>query len=198
MDNLNVIPHKHTIRSKDRIERNGYMPKVLWFTGLSGSGKSTLANEVEKYLFAKGFSTYILDGDNVRKGLNVDLTFSDIDRIENIRRISHVASLFVDAGVFVLTAFISPFKEDRDRAKSILGEENFLEIFIDTPFEECEKRDVKGLYKKARAGDLKNFTGLDSPFEPPESPNVHIKTAGKTVNESFEEILQALDLQKVI
>lgn len=198
MDNLNVIPHKHTIRSEDRIERNGYMPKVLWFTGLSGSGKSTLANEVEKYLFAKGFSTYILDGDNVRKGLNVDLTFSDIDRIENIRRISHVASLFVDAGVFVLTAFISPFKEDRDRAKSILGEENFLEIFIDTPFEECEKRDVKGLYKKARTGDLKNFTGLDSPFEPPESPNVHIKTAGKTVNESFEEILQALDLQKVI
>jgi len=198
MSNPNIIPHKHSIGNEDRIAKLGYSPKVLWFIGLSGSGKSTLASEVEKYLFDNGFSTYILDGDNIRKGLNEDLSFSDKDRVENIRRISHVASLFIDAGVFILTAFISPFKQDREKAKSILGEDNFIEIFVDTPIEECEKRDVKGLYKKARAGEIKNFTGLDSPFQIPDMPDIHIKTEGKSINESTGELIAALKFKGII
>lgn len=173
----------------DRIAKNGHQPKLLWFTGLSGSGKSTLASELEAYLHREGFQTYILDGDNVRSGLNKDLDFTEASRKENIRRIAEVARLFVDAGVIVMTAFISPFKSDRSMAKALVGEAHFVEIFIDTPLEECERRDVKGLYAKARAGKIPNFTGIDSPFERPEQPDVHILTEGKTVQESLNEII---------
>lgn len=186
----NIIPHRHTITHSDRTVRNGYEPKLVWFTGLSGSGKSTLASAFEKYLFDKGFQTYILDGDNVRSGLNSDLDFSDNSRRENIRRIAEVSRLFLDAGVVVLTAFISPFREDRQQAKDLVGESNFIEVFVDTPLEICEQRDVKGLYAKARAGKIANFTGIDSPFERPTSPDVHILTAGKSVEESLQELIQ--------
>jgi len=189
MDNPNVIPHNHSVSQKERIEKRGYEPKVLWFTGLSGSGKSTLANELEKHLFGKGYGTYILDGDNIRKGLNSDLTFSDKDRVENIRRISHVSNLLLDAGIFVLSAFISPFKEDRTKAKNIVGEANFLEVFVDTPLEECERRDVKGLYKKARAGEIKNMTGISAPYEAPDNPDIEIKTENETIEDSVKRIV---------
>jgi len=198
MRDPNVIPHQHAIKQEDRTKKYGYQAKLLWFTGLSGSGKSTLASELEKILFTQELHTYILDGDNVRSGLNIDLTFSSEDRVENIRRIAEVSKLFLDAGVMVLTAFISPFEEDREKAKNVVGEDNFLEIFVDTPFEVCESRDVKGLYKKARAGEIKNFTGLDSPFEPPKKPDIHLKTDGKAVKESLGELLEALKSKKVI
>lgn len=185
----NIIPHDHVIKLSDRISKNGYSPKLIWFTGLSGSGKSTLAGALETYLFKQDFQTYILDGDNVRSGLNQDLDFSDASRKENIRRIAEVSHLFVDAGVVVLTAFISPFKEDRQQAKELVGAENFIEVFVDTPLEVCEKRDVKGLYAKARAGKIPNFTGIDSPFERPMSPDVHVETEGKTIEESLKELI---------
>lgn len=188
----NIIPHKHTITLKDRVDRNGYAPKLIWFTGLSGSGKSTLASALESHLHNEKFNTYILDGDNVRSGLNSDLDFSDESRRENIRRISEVSKLFVDAGIVVLTAFISPFREDRATAKRLVGSENFIEVFVDTPLEECEKRDVKGLYAKARAGKIKNFTGIDSPFEAPENPDVHIETAGQSVEESLQMLIDKI------
>lgn len=188
----NIIPHDHAIKLEDRIRKNGYAPKLIWFTGLSGSGKSTLAGAFEVYLFQHDFQTYILDGDNVRSGLNKDLDFSDESRKENIRRIAEVSKLFVDAGVVVLTAFISPFKEDRQQARELVGAENFVEVFVDTPLEVCEQRDVKGLYAKARAGKIPNFTGIDSPFERPESPDVHIKTAGKNVEESVKELIDQI------
>ncbi|REE01649.1 adenylyl-sulfate kinase [Marinoscillum furvescens] len=190
--NENIIPHQHTITLEDRVKKNGYRPKLLWFTGLSGSGKSTLASALETYLHQNGFQTYILDGDNVRSGLNKDLDFSDDSRKENIRRISEVSKLFVDAGLIVLTAFISPFREDRATARSLVGDENFIEVFVDTPLEECEKRDVKGLYAKARAGKIPNFTGIDSPFERPENPEVHIETVGLTVEESLNVLLEKI------
>jgi adenylylsulfate kinase len=188
----NIIPHNHTIKQADRIAKNGYKPMLLWFTGLSGSGKSTLASALETYLFNSNYSTYILDGDNVRSGLNQDLDFGDEGRRENIRRISEVSKLFVDAGLIVLTAFISPFKEDRETAKKLVGDINFIEIFIDTPLSVCEARDVKGLYAKARAGKIPNFTGISSPFERPENPDIHVETAGKSVDESLQEIIDQL------
>ena len=154
----NIIPHNHTIKLENRIQKNGYAPKLIWFTGLSGSGKSTLASAFETHLFNLNFHTYILDGDNVRSGLNQDLDFSDASRVENIRRIAEVSKLFVDAGVVVLTAFISPFRADRAQARKLVGAENFIEVFVDTPLEICEQRDVKGLYAKARAGKIPNFT----------------------------------------
>lgn len=188
----NIIPHNHTIKQADRINKLGYTPKLIWFTGLSGSGKSTLASALEVQLFNLNFNTYILDGDNVRSGLNKDLDFTDLSRVENIRRISEVSKLFVDAGIVVLTAFISPFKQDRLQAKDLVGEENFIEVFIDTPIEICEQRDVKGLYAKARAGKIANFTGIDSPFERPENPDAHIKTAGKAIEESLKELIEII------
>lgn len=188
----NIIPHDHQIKLADRIRKNGYSPKLIWFVGLSGSGKSTLASAFETHLFNEGLNTYILDGDNVRSGLNRDLDFSDASRKENIRRISEVSKLFVDAGVIVLTAFISPFKEDREQARNLVGRDQFIEVFVDTPLEICEQRDVKGLYAKARAGKIANFTGIDSPFERPESPDVHLKTAGKSVEESLKEIIEQI------
>ena len=168
------------------------LPKVLWFTGLSGSGKSTIANLVEKRLHAAGKHTFLLDGDNVRHGLNKDLGFTEADRIENIRRIGEVARLMTDAGLIVLTAFISPFRAEREMVRSLMVEGEFAEIFVDTPLEVAEQRDVKGLYKKARAGELKNFTGIDSPYEPPQSPDIHIDTTTLSPEEAAELIVEKL------
>lgn len=183
-----IIPHSHTISKGDRVEKNDFQPKVLWFTGLSGSGKSTLASALEVYFHQLGYATYLLDGDNIRQGLNKDLDFSDESRKENIRRIAEVAKLFNDAGVLVLSAFISPFESDRASAREIIGEDNFLEIHVDCPLDVCEQRDVKGLYKKARAGEIKDFTGISSPFEIPRNPAIRVDT----VEFSLEECLQIL------
>ena len=172
----NIVWHAHHVTKEERIARNAQSPCILWFTGLSGSGKSTIANAVESLLFEQGRLTYLLDGDNVRHGLNRDLGFDDEARIENIRRIGEVSKLFVDAGMIVLTAFISPFQEDRDRVRALVGAGEFIEVFIDTPLDVCESRDPKGLYKKARAGEIPHFTGIDSPYEAPVNPEVHVKT----------------------
>lgn len=170
--------------------QKGQMPKLLWFTGLSGSGKSTIANLVEKKLYALGRHSFLLDGDNVRHGLNKDLGFTDSDRIENIRRVGEVAKLMTDAGLIVLTAFISPFRAERDMARRMMPAGDFIEIFVDTPLEEAEKRDVKGLYKKARSGTLKNFTGIDSPYERPIAPEIHIDTTRMSPEQAAEMIVE--------
>lgn len=188
-----IIPHSHTITKNDRVSKNGHQAKVLWFTGLSGSGKSTLASALELHLHNQGFNTYILDGDNIRSGLNNDLDFSDSSRQENIRRISEVAKLFVDAGVIVLTAFISPFRSDRQAARDLVGEENFIEIHVDCPLEVCEERDVKGLYKKARAGEIKFFTGISSPFEKPENPDIIVNTAENKLEDCLAELIEKIE-----
>ena len=167
-------------------------PAVLWFTGLSGSGKSTIANLVEKKLHRMNRHTFLLDGDNVRHGLNKDLGFTEADRIENIRRVGEVAKLMTDAGLIVITAFISPFKVERDMVRSMLPAGEFVEIFVDTPLAEAEKRDVKGLYKKARAGQLKNFTGIDSPYEAPEEPEVRVDTTALSPDEAADLIVDRL------
>jgi adenylylsulfate kinase len=194
----NIVWHNQTVSSKQKQEHKGHKPVLLWYTGLSGSGKSTIANAVEAKLFELGCHTYLLDGDNVRMGLNKGLTFSDEDRVENIRRISEVAKLFVDAGLIVSTAFISPFKADRAQAREIMAEGEFIEVFIDTPIEVCESRDPKGLYKKARAGEIPNFTGISSAFDEPESPELHIKTAEYSIEQCAEQIVQYLTSKKVI
>jgi adenylylsulfate kinase len=162
----NLYKYAYRINKQKRIEKNGHQSPVIWFTGLSGSGKSTLANSLESYLFENGYKTYVLDADNVRMGLNRDLGFSDVDRKENIRRISEVANLFSDSGTLTLTAFISPFKEDRQIARDIIGD-GFIEVYVKADLSVCEKRDPKGLYKKARLGEIKDFTGISSPFESP-------------------------------
>jgi bifunctional enzyme CysN/CysC len=167
-------------------------PRVLWFTGLSGSGKSTIANEVEKSLNLMNRHTFLLDGDNVRHGLNKDLGFTEADRIENIRRVGEVAKLMADAGLIVLTAFISPFRAERDMVRSMLPEGEFIEIFVDTPLEVAEARDVKGLYKKARSGALKNFTGIDSPYEAPLAPEIRVNTVEMTAAEAAEYIIRQI------
>jgi adenylyl-sulfate kinase len=170
----------------------GQKPKLIWFTGLSGSGKSTLAVQLEAALHARGFKTYLLDGDNIRSGLNKDLSFTDDARVENIRRISEVCKLFLDAGVVLLSAFISPFQADREQVKSIVGEDNYIEVFVDAPLEVCEQRDVKGLYKKARAGEVKNFTGISSPYEKPTKPDVVIATDKMSVEQSIETLMKQI------
>jgi len=180
------------VHKESRATQKHQKAKILWFTGLSGSGKSTIANLVEKKLHAIGKHTYLLDGDNVRHGLNKDLGFTDADRVENIRRVGEVSSLMVDAGLIVLTALISPFKAERRMVRSMVGEGEFIEIFVDTPLEVCEARDVKGLYKKARAGDLKNFTGIDSPYEIPENAEIHVNTVDNTADEAAEYIAEQL------
>src|SRR6185436_6069473 len=175
-----------------RASLKGQRACVLWFTGLSGAGKSTVANLVEKRLHALGRHTYTLDGDNVRHGLNKDLGFTDADRVENIRRVAEVSRLMVDAGLIVLVSFISPFRSERRLARELMQPGEFLEVFVDTPLAEAEKRDVKGLYKKARRGELKNFTGIDSPYEPPEAPDIRIDTTELTAEAAAERILAHL------
>ncbi|MDG1707896.1 MAG: adenylyl-sulfate kinase, partial [Emcibacteraceae bacterium] len=181
------------VHKESRAKQKHQQAKILWFTGLSGSGKSTIANLVEKKLHAMGKHTYLLDGDNVRHGLNKDLGFTDADRVENIRRVGEVASLMVDAGLIVLTAFISPFKSERQMVREMVGEGEFVEIFVDTPLEVCEQRDVKGLYKKARAGNLKNFTGIDSPYEESNTAEIRVNTVYYTAEEAANYIFNKLD-----
>jgi bifunctional enzyme CysN/CysC len=186
------------VNKQARAARNAQRPCTLWLTGYSGAGKSTIANLVEKKLFALGKRTYLLDGDNVRHGINKDLGFTAQDRVENIRRVAEVARLMVDAGLIVLVSFISPFRAERDAARALFGEGEFFEIFIDTPFAEAEKRDVKGLYKKARKGDLKNFTGIDSPYEPPESPEMRIDTTASSAEQAADTIIEHLASRRVL
>ena len=167
-------------------------PCILWFTGLSGSGKSTIANAVEVKLNQIQKHTYLLDGDNIRMGLNKGLSFSDEDRVENIRRIGEVAKLFVDSGIIVLTAFISPFQEDRDRVRELVEEDEFIEVYVDTPLKVCESRDPKGLYKKARSGEIPDFTGISSPYEAPSDPELHVKTDKNSIEECADIIIEYL------
>ncbi len=185
----NLTWHKHTIDKSARASLLNQKPCVLWFTGLSGSGKSTIANLLERKLFDKSHKTYLLDGDNVRHGLCGDLGFDDKARVENIRRISEVAKLFVDSGTIVLTAFISPFRADREFCRSLLENGEFIEIYVDTPIEICENRDPKGLYKKARQGEIKHFTGIDSTYEVPEKPEVHLQYIENEMPEQTAERL---------
>lgn len=184
----NTVFHTYNITRKDREKSLNQRSFVLWFTGLSGSGKSTLANAVEQQLFKSGLKTYTLDGDNIRQGINKGLTFTAEDRAENLRRIAEVAKLFVDSGQICLAAFVSPTIKDRKLVKDIIGEDDFIEIFVDTPLEVCEKRDVKGLYAKARKGEIKNFTGISAPYEKPENPQLRVKTEDKSIKESAKEV----------
>ena len=190
----NVHSQALTITRSDRENLNGHKGRVIWFTGLSGSGKSTIANALEVALHAQGKRTYILDGDNIRQGLNKDLGFTDADRVENIRRISEVAKLMMDAGMIVLNAFISPFRREREMVRELIGPENFVEVYVSTPLEVCEQRDVKGLYKKARGGQLPNFSGISSPYEPPEGAQVTINSSLMSVTESVSFLTKLLSI----
>lgn len=194
--NENIHPTIFKITQADRIKSLGQRPLLAWFTGLSGSGKSTLANGVETALHLRGVHTYLLDGDNIRTGLSQDLSFTDGDRVENIRRIAEVSKLMMDAGLVVLSAFISPFREEREMIRDLVGAESFLEIFVDCPIQVCEERDVKGLYQKARMGLIKNFTGIDSPYQAPLNPFVTIKTAEESLVDSISKVTELL-VQKI-
>jgi len=187
-----IYPIKTKVSAAERQRLMKQKPKVIWFTGLSGSGKSTLAVQLEASLYAQGFKTYLLDGDNIRSGLNKDLSFTDEGRVENIRRIGEVSKLFLDAGVILLSAFISPFQADREQVMRIVGKDNYIEVFVDAPLEVCEQRDVKGLYRKARAGEVQNFTGISSPYEKPALPDVVIATDRLSVGESLEVLMKAI------
>lgn len=191
--NSDTVWHTHAITKIERRKRSGCRPAILWFTGLSGSGKSTIANALEKVLFEKGIATYLLDGDNIRQGLNSDLGFDSHDRQENIRRIGEVAKMFVDAGLFALAAFISPYREDRDKVRHLVGKDEFIEVYIDTPIEVCERRDPKGLYHKARLGKIEHFTGIDAPYEAPLRPEIHIRADRLDIAECVEEIVTYLE-----
>ncbi len=194
----NVVWHNSSVTKKNREKLLNQKPFVLWFTGLSASGKSTIANMVEQKLFDMQYKTYLLDGDNVRHGLNKDLGFDEKSRVENIRRIGEVAKLFLDSGTIVLTAFISPFKSDRKLVKSLFEENQFLEVFIDSSLEICEKRDPKGMYKRARNGEIKDFTGVSSPYEAPENPNIHVKNDDISIEEASGVIIRYLNEKKLI
>jgi adenylylsulfate kinase len=194
----NTVWHDHQVSPDQRAQQKNQRPCLLWYTGLSGSGKSTIANAVDQQLFQQGNHSYLLDGDNVRHGLNGDLGFTDTDRIENIRRISEVGKLFVDAGLIVSTAFISPFQTDRDTARSLFEQGLFIEVFVDTPILVCEGRDPKGLYKKARAGEIKHFTGIDSAYEAPQQPQIIIKTAEYNVQACASQVIDYLKQQGFI
>lgn len=189
MENIHPI-YDQLVKREEQERLLNQVGKVFWFTGLSGSGKSTIAAAFERSLFTKGYFVKVLDGDNIRTGLNRNLGFSLEDRTENIRRIAEVAKLFLDSGVIVLCSFVSPTESIRNQAKDIIGHKDFLEVFVDTPLAVCEKRDVKGLYKKARAGELKGFTGIDSPFEAPTSPAIHLTTVDNTVAENVSELIE--------
>jgi adenylylsulfate kinase len=194
----NITWHELSLSKDARRKQNGHQSFVLWFTGLSGSGKSTVANAVAQKLFETGIRNYVLDGDNIRHGLNKDLGFSDEDRTENIRRIGEVSKLFVDSGQVVLTAFISPFIADRELVRSLLEEDEFVEIYVQCPLEECEKRDPKGLYDKARKGLIKDFTGINSPYEEPLKPELVVNTSESTVEECVNQIIQYLSSKNAI
>lgn len=189
----NIIPHNFSVSQNERSDLKEQKPMLLWFTGLSGSGKSTVADALERALFQRNMHTYLLDGDNVRGGLNNNLTFSPEDRTENIRRIAEVANLMLDAGLIVLASFISPYREDREMVKRIVGYKNFIEVYVNTPIEICESRDVKGLYAKARAGEIKNFTGVDAPYEPPMAADIEIDTSQISVEDAVSLILKEID-----
>jgi len=194
----NIVWHQASVDRDSRSKQRGHRSAILWFTGLSGSGKSTLANAVNAALFDRGLTTYVLDGDNIRHGLCKDLGFSDSDREENIRRISEVSKLFLDAGVLVLTAFVSPFRADRANARALVKENDFIEIYCSADLETCEIRDTKGLYAKARTGQIKDFTGISSPYEAPESPELEINTGVETIENSVERVLSKLKDLRVI
>ena len=194
----NIVWHEASVDRAARADKRGHRSAILWFTGLSGSGKSTLANAVNAALFERGLATYVLDGDNVRHGLCKDLGFSDADREENIRRIGEVAKLFLDAGVIVLTAFVSPFRADRDKARDLVEAGDFFEIFCAADLDVCESRDPKGLYAKARSGAIKEFTGISSPYEAPDTPELKIDTGAQELAESVEVVIRALQDKGVI
>ncbi|MGC6470682.1 MAG: adenylyl-sulfate kinase [Flavobacteriales bacterium] len=191
----NIVEHQFNITKHERKKLNKHQSFLIWFTGLSGSGKSTIANALEIELYKQGISTYLLDGDNIRFGINKDLSFSPEDRTENIRRIAEVANLFIDAGVVTLASFVSPYKIDRENIKSIVGQENFVEVYVSTSLEECERRDVKGLYQKARKGEIPNMTGISSPYEPPEAPSLIVDTEKESVKKSVNRILELIKLK---
>ena len=191
-EKLHIIPHQHAISKEDRERHNGHKGHVLWFTGLSGSGKSTVASAVERELHKQGIKTFILDGDNVRAGLNSDLDFSAASREENIRRIAHVSALMKDAGLVVLSAFVSPYQKDRDFVRDC-AQVDFSEIFISTPLEVCEQRDVKGLYAKARAGEISNFTGISAPFEEPTNPELDVPTHEMSIEEATAMVVDYIN-----
>lgn len=194
----NIVWHQAHISKEDREKRFGQKGVILWFTGLSGSGKSTLANEVERILFGRGLHSFILDGDNIRHGLNKDLGFSPEDREENIRRIGEVAHLFAQSGVIVMTAFISPYKKDRNQVRSLAAQGEFLEIYVKCSLEACEKRDTKGLYQKARAGQIPEFTGISAPYEEPGKPELVVETDRETLEESARRVIQCLESRGII
>jgi adenylylsulfate kinase len=198
MKSSNTVWHHATVTRARREKLNGHKGAIVWFTGLSGSGKSTLAHAVEERMYQAGCRTFVLDGDNVRHGLCADLGFSDEARTENIRRVGEAAKLFVEAGVVVLTAFISPFEGDRERVRKLAGEGDFIEIYCRCPLEVCEQRDVKGLYKRARAGEIAHFTGISSPYEPPYAPDLVVETSVLALDESVDAVLKLLQARKIL
>lgn len=194
----NIVWHQASISKEDRRQKNNHHSCILWFTGLSASGKSTIANEIAKALYHLNVQQYVLDGDNIRHGLNKDLGFTDFDRTENIRRIGEVAKLFVDNGQIVLTAFISPFIADRNIVRSLVEQDEFIEVYVECSVETCESRDPKGLYKKAKNGEIQNFTGISSPYEAPINPEITLNTDQQSVQECVETILQFLKSKNYI
>jgi len=198
MKSSNTVWHNATVTRARREQLNGHKGAVVWFTGLSGSGKSTLAHATEERLHQSGCRTFVLDGDNVRHGLCADLGFSDDARKENIRRVGEAAKLFVEAGTIVLTAFISPFESDRERVRKLVGPENFLEVYCHCPLEVCEQRDVKGLYKRARAGEISHFTGISSPYEPPTAADLAVDTSVHSLDQSVDMVLELLHARRIV
>jgi bifunctional enzyme CysN/CysC len=194
----NIAWQPLSIGKKERSELKHQKPCIIWFTGLSGAGKSTIANIVDQKLFASSHHTMLLDGDNVRHGLNRDLGFTEADRVENIRRVGEVAKLMVESGLIVICSFISPYRAERDMVRGLVAEDEFLEVFIDTPIDECERRDPKGLYSKAKAGKIKNFTGVDAPYEPPAAPELHLRTVGQQPDRLAEHVVSTLISRKII
>lgn len=194
----NLVWHEHHVSKAERATQKGQKPCIVWFTGLSASGKSTLANALESRLAELGYHTFLLDGDNIRHGLNRDLGFTDADRVENIRRIGEAAKLFVEAGLIVLTAFISPFRSDRHMARSLVEQDEFLEVFVDAPLAVCEARDPKGMYARARRGEIKLFTGIDSPYEPPEAPELRLDTGASSVAECVDALVAELRRRGIV
>jgi len=198
MTTENIVWHLHAVTKEQRSIQKSQRPCIIWFTGLSGSGKSTIAGAVEQKLYELGHHTYLLDGDNVRHGLNKNLGFSDEDRIENIRRIGEMAKLFADAGLIVLTAFISPFRDDRRMVRDLVEQNEFIEVHMNTPIETCEQRDPKGLYKKARAGEIKNFTGIDSEYEQPEAAEITVNAQELSIEQCADKVIEYLQANQII